>query len=241
MQSNGPTTTLARLVSRLDKRGQTTGNRCRMRSGRAMRLVLMSVVSLAVSLVSVGEVDASCGSSQRLKHSSSECLAARYTNSGNWLNASSEYYANNACHQYGKVVAKIDIKHGSDATWHLTGAGLRSGGSTSHHVRQIWCCKDLSHLCNKSDVVTADGCRAQFDKSPAATTTPACLLSQDPTATAEGDNPLSCNFANVWCLETHAATGIIEGMNSSSLSQVRYYDADDLINCDGILKEAGGC
>ena len=240
MQSNGPTTTLARLVRRPGKGGQTTGNRCRMRSGRAMRLVLMSVVSLAVSLVSVGEVDASCGSSQRLKHSSSECLAARYNNTGNWINPNSEFYANNACPRYGKVVAKIDIKHGTDYTWHLTSGGLRSGFDNKH-VRQIWCCKDLSDLCNKSDVVTATGCRAQFNKSPAATTSPACMLSQDPTATADGDNPLSCNFHNVWCLQTHAATGIIEGMESSSLTQVRYYDADELINCNGALKKAGGC
>ena len=238
MHYNSPTTALARLVRRLEKGGQTTENPCRMRSGRAMRLVLMSVVSLAVSLASVGEVDAACGSGQRMKSSNSECLAARWSNSGNWANARSEYYANNACHQYGKVVAKIDIKNGPDVTWHLSSAALRSCADTSRHVRQIYCCKDLSVLCKRSDVVNPEGCRAQFNKSPAKTDA-GCILVQDPTATAEGNNFLSCNFPSVACIdESDLVT--IEIVNSS-LNQVRWFDADELIRCNGALRRAGSC
>lgn len=237
MQSNGPTTTLARLVRRLGKGGQTTGNRCRMRSGRAMQLVLMSVVSLAVSLASVGEVDASCGSSQRVKSSSAECLGARWSNRGNWVDPSSEFYASSSCSSYGKVVAKVDLKSASDRTWHLTNAHLKQGTANAH-VRQIYCCKDLSVLCNRSDVVNPDGCKAQFEKSPAKTDD-GCILNEAPTATAEGNNFLSCNFPSVACPKI--TNHFMFEVATSSLSQVRWFDADELINCNGTLRRAGSC
>ena len=236
MQSNDPTTPLAGLVPPPGKRGQATGNRCGMGSGKAMRLILMGVVSLAITLVSVGEVDASCSGSQRMRDANADCLNSRYSNSGNWLNPSSEFYAWNSCHNYGKVVAKVDIKNRPDVTWHLTSNAQREG-QADEHVRDIYCCKDLSVLCKRSDVVNPDGCLDQFRKSPAKKTQ-GCSLYEVPTVTGTISN-LRCNFPAAWCPNTRT-DGTTEVL-SSSLSQVLWYVADELINCNGVLRRAGSC
>ena len=119
---------------------------------------------LAVSQTS----HASCESNKRVSLSSAGCLSGEYENkTRNWgLTKSSSFSAQNTCFDWGKVVAKIDIKVESDKTWHLTD-GLERTGTANNHVRSITCCSDLSKLCSKTDLLTVDGCTARFEESPA--------------------------------------------------------------------------
>ena len=130
-----------------------------------MGVALVLPLSLAVPEAS----HAACESNQRTGHSSAQCLDAGWSNSTrSWGRKRTNMWAQNKCASWGKVVAKVDIAAASDKTWHLT-TGNRRTGSANAHTRKISCCRDLSDLCNTSDVLTSAGCLAQFNKSPAVT------------------------------------------------------------------------
>jgi len=61
----------------------------------------------------------------------------------------------------------VDIKNASDKTLQLTNSSWKSGHSRNP-VRSVTCCKDLSDLCNISDIVNEEGCAEEWAKSPAA-------------------------------------------------------------------------
>ena len=65
--------------------------------------------------------------------------------------------------QYGSVVAKVDLKSAMDRTLRLDDGDGRDG-STVHRIRGISCCSDIGELCNRSDVVTDNGCLARFHR-----------------------------------------------------------------------------
>ena len=125
-----------------------------------------AVLCLCLAVSQTGH--ASCESNKRVSLSSAGCLSGEYTNNtSNWgLTKSSTFWAYNACNGWGTVVAKIDLKLATDKTWYLENASQRKGDADTH-VRSITCCSDLSDLCNKSDVLTVDGCTARFEDSPA--------------------------------------------------------------------------
>ena len=166
-----------------------------------MGVALVLPLSLAVPEAS----HAACESNKRTSHSSAQCLDAGWSNrTRSWGRKRTNMWAENECASWGKVVAKVDIAAASDKTWHLT-TGNRRTGSANAHTRQISCCKDLSDLCNKSDVLTSAGCLAQFNKSPAVTSRSCCgtdaggicgdgifLAPRNPRASVSGEN---CNIA----------------------------------------------
>lgn len=155
--------------------------------GAKMRIVTKCLVLVAsavvLSVLAVSQVHASCTGGNRISYRAAECLDARWKNTSYIFGSS--FAAQNRCSDYGKVVAKIDLKAGKDKTWHLRDGNPRSGESHSK-VRWIHCCRDLSKLCNYSDVVTSVSCMTEFNKSSAADS---CTLRLDPNA-----NGKNCNF-----------------------------------------------
>ena len=112
--------------------------------------------------------EASCSTGNRVDHRNAECLSASWKNRG--VLKKSPYHVRNMCPEYGKVVAKIDLKSAMDRTLHLDD-GFQRDGSTINRIRGISCCSDTGELCNRSDVVTDAGCVARFMQvSPAART-----------------------------------------------------------------------
>ena len=141
------------------------------------------------------------------------------------------------CHLWGTVVAKVDLHNCSDKTWHLNNADRRRG-SEPCRVDGIYCCKDVGDLCEKSDLVTIDGCRSQFNDSPASDT---CYLSGGETYTVGSTSPTpvtwsdeNCSF---WAKCDYTADDGTTQEKQTSISDVHWLDSDDLVNCDGTLKE----
>ena len=176
-------------------------------------------VILAFTAVFAGQVHASCGKSKRMQHRNAECLEASYKNRG-WLK-DSYAKAKNKCTEYGKVVAKVDIRHHWDRTWHLNDGDEREYKNDWQHIRGVFCCTDLSDLCNKSDIVTPVSCGTKFRESPASATCDAGFGVNDKT---------ECVFT------AHCNGGDGETMHLV----VAWPDAADLHNCDGTLT-AGPC
>lgn len=140
-----------------------------------MRRWMIGLLALAMSAGLAGNSYAACESSNRIDHGEAECLHAWWDNN-DWPKKST-YAARNECPAWGKVVAKVDIRNASDKTWHLTNGNTRRG-STSHTVREISCCTDLSDLCDKEDMVSVESCKRQFEKSDA---NDDCVHDSDPT------------------------------------------------------------
>ena len=193
------------------------------------------VLALPLSLAVPEASHAACGSSQRTSHSSAQCLDAGWTNSTRgWLRQKrTSIWAENECASWGKVVAKVDLKSASDKTWHLNNSSRRTG-SANAHTRSISCCKDLSHLCNKSDVLTSEGCLAQYLKSPAVKTqrhgcigvSEMSIRSFQPTARVSGENCI---------IYTKCGFGISGGPTVPLEYTVHYPDADDVYFCQNTL------
>ena len=110
-----------------------------------MQLLAGALVLTALLAVS-GVSQASCGSSQRVPHSSAVCLDAGWdtTKSCFWgiCHYSSSFWATSRCN--GKVVAKVDLADHADRTWHLNYNGHGRSSSADLKVNGISCCKDLS-------------------------------------------------------------------------------------------------
>ena len=129
----------------------------------------VGAVSAAVAWLPLlaGQVHAgSCEGSNRVRHKDAQCLHAKWDNDTNWL-SHGKVEARNECPEYGTVVAKVDIKNFRDETWHLDDGETKKHNTQIYNVRHVYCCKDLSDICNKSDRLNEDGCRAQFSHSSA--------------------------------------------------------------------------
>ena len=59
------------------------------------------------------------------------------------------------CPSLGRVVAKVDLAEEMDRTLYLDNGAKRTG-QTKFRIRWIYCCSDLSTLCNRSDLERAD-------------------------------------------------------------------------------------
>ena len=139
-------------------------------------VLALALLALALMLTPATTANASCSSGDRVNHRDAECLSASWKNRG--VFRKSPYHVQNMCPDYGKVVAKVDLKSAMDRTLHLND-GIRRDGTTSHRIRGISCCSDIGELCNRSDVVTDEGCAAQFNR-----VSPAARSCWDETATA---------------------------------------------------------
>ena len=188
-----------------------------MRLKRAHAFSMICALVLTAALA--GQVQAgSCGKSQRIKHGDAECLTGKWKNRGWWKKNTFE--VKNECPDYGTVFAKIDIKSGYDWTLKLDD-GEKEKKSDSNEIRGIYCCKDLSDLCKKSDIVTADSCLSRFMVSHASgtCTNPSASVKSH---TYECEITAECETSN----EDHQPSSIT----------VSWPKADDVRNCNGTLK-----
>ena len=116
---------------------------------------------------------ADCEPSHRVAHDRANCLDGGLGRSGG---SKRLLWARNTCSDLGTVVAKWDVAHLSDFTWHLSGPHQR----TEHHsvpfgVKGPYCCNDKGP-CNRIDRSARPGpyghddagCRTQWRRSGAA-------------------------------------------------------------------------
>ncbi len=171
-------------------------------------------VALAVVLLA-GQAQAACSGGQRTSHHDADCLDADWSNRSVPIRGKAT--VQNKCSDIGTVVAKIDRIAGSDWTWHLT-IGEERSKSSGYKIRGIYCCKDLSEICDTSELSDVE-CAKRYRSSPADDT---C---QWPTAGYE--SPKYCK------IEATCETG--NGLVRTSIT-VDYADTDDLRNCDGTLQ-----
>ena len=111
----------------------------------------MFTFALLLAFASAGPAHANCGKKYRIKHGDAECLTAKWDNSKDWLSRS-EYEIKNKCSSLGTVVAKIDIKNLWDRTVYLSDDEWEESSLGFADIRHIYCCTDLSDLCNRSDI-----------------------------------------------------------------------------------------
>ena len=186
---------------------------------------LAASVLLAVALLFL-PADASagqCSRSERVDHRDAECLYAWWKNRGLFRN--SPYHVSNQCSEYGKVVAKVDLAAASDRTLHLTDA-LPTDGDTRNLIRGIACCSDMG-ICNRSDVVTDEGCLARFRQA-----SPAARNCQPDAATARASENYRCTITascELWRPNEYTV------MRKTTSITVPFVDLDDVQNCRGVL------
>ena len=137
------------------------------------------------------------------------------------------YRVRNLCPGYGKVVAKVDIRGESDRTPHLTDGAERQGQS-QRTIRSISCCSDLGDLCNRSDVVTEEGCLRRFREVSSA----AMSCTEIRTASIISGENYSCTI--------HARCRNRNGVSFPSGITVPFTDLGKVQNCDSYLT-SGSC
>ena len=164
-----------------------------------------------------------CSRAERVDHRNSECLYAWWKNRG--LLKKSPFQVRNQCSEYGKVVAKVDLAWASDRTLHLIN-DLPRDGDTRHRIRSISCCSDISDLCNRSDVVTEEGCLARFRQSPASKK----CWNASATAAISGDD-YSCNVS----ADCEYFDWGKQRLQRHTSITVPWLELDDVNNCSGQL------
>ncbi len=184
-----------------------------------------ALLAVALILLPAGAAGASCSGGNRVDHRNAECLSAWWKNRGPFR--TSPYYVRNMCAEYGRVVAKVDLKSARDRTLHLYD-GLPREGDTRHRIRSISCCSDTGALCNRSEVVTDAGCLARYDRLSPATRT---CRNEFASAAISGDAYNCTITAHCWIsvpppeLYPYMPTRIT----------VPWLDLGDLHNCRGYL------
>ena len=202
-----------------------------MAEASTFRTIVPAVALLAVALILLPAItaEASCSTGNRVDHRDAECLSASWKNRG--VLKKSPYHVRNMCPEYGKVVAKVDLKSAMDRTLHLNDGSQRDG-TTIHRIRGISCCSDIGELCNRSDVVTDAGCVAQFNRVSSAAWT--CV---DETASA------AISGENYNCTVTARCEGrhdpVFHQYRTTSIT-VPWLDLGDVNNCYGNLRR-GPC
>ena len=205
------------------------------------RQSILGLLAFAAIIIVAGAAYASCTGSNRVSHANAHCLNAWWDNNPWPKKSTFGVQVMDDCHLWGKVVAKIDLAACIDKTWHLTNANKRTG-SEACRVSDIHCCKDVGDLCRKRDLVTLEGCRGQFNDSPASDS---CYLSGGTTYTAGSTSPspvvtdpdrYKCSF---WAKCQYVKPDWTLGEKQASINDVHWLDADDLYNCNGVLKKAG--
>ena len=118
-----------------------------------------------LSLLFSGVAQAACEWSDRIDKDEAECLSGEWTNR-TWPDKDTAS-VKNECSELGTVVAKVDRKDAKDWTKWLEGDGEVNMSGADGNVRGIYCCSDLSDLCNKSDIVNPESCVEAFRTSEA--------------------------------------------------------------------------
>ena len=194
------------------------------------RLPALAVLTAALMSLPAATADASCSAGNRVDHRNAECLSAWWKNRGPFRK--SPYYVRNMCPEYGKVVAKVDLRSAGDRTLHLAD-GFPREGDTGHRIQGISCCSDTGALCNRSDLVTDAGCLAQFRRTSSAAWS---CMNETAAAAISGDN-YRCT------VRARCKTGafhIGRPVYANASITVPWPDLDDVNNCGGVLK-VGSC
>ena len=191
------------------------------------RTAVAAIVLLAalLLLLPASAAAGSCSRENRVDHRDAECLSAWWKNRG--LFRESPYFARNMCHEYGKVVAKVDLVSARDRTFHLTDHIPRED-DTSHRIRGISCCTDMGGICNRSDVVTDEGCLERFLQVSPAAQNLNCLHY---TATAEAGENFQCTVTAQCDVGVHPYRPLYR---TTSVT-VPWLDLDDVQDCKGVL------
>ena len=194
----------------------------------------MLALALVLSGVAVEQAEASCGSSKRVSHRDAACLYAEWDNSGTWPAQRADYEVQNLCPEFGRVVAKVDVKNSGDKTLNLDDGSSRGGTIIGSHVRWIYCCKDLSFLCSRNDVLNPEGCNDQFDDSPA---DDSCSIDESATTYSAGSGDGTCTFSATCDVTVTADDGTTSTEERDVSTTVSWHLADDLQHCgDGTLQ-----
>ena len=203
------------------------------------RQSLLGLLAFAAIVIVAGAAYASCTGSDRVTFHHVECLHGWWDNNPWPKKSTFGARVQNNCHLWGTVVAKVDLASCSDKTWHLNNTNKRRG-SEACRVNGIYCCKDVGDLCDKKDLMSIESCTNQFDDSPASNT---CYLSGGETYTSGSTSPTpvthskdnyTCSF---WAKCDYTADDGSTKERQTSIRDVHWLDSDDLVNCDGELKE----
>ena len=189
--------------------------------------MIKKFISVAIlTLFLVPTAHAACESSKRLHGGFAQCLEAQtWQTSCGWLCKEHHFKARNRCHDLGKLVAKVDIRNENDVTWTFPiydtswKQGVNSG--VDPYVRGVYCCTDLSELCNPSDLVNVADCTARWEESSAHGT---CMNVRVQAFPDQSD----CQV-NADC-RTHGSKWI------PTSAKGHYHKLYTLKNCDGHLK-----
>ena len=202
-----------------------------MAEASTFRTIVPAVALLAVALILLpaSTAEASCSTGNRVNHRDAECLSASWKNRG--VLKKSPYHVRNMCPEYGKVVAKVDLKSAMDRTLHLDDGSQRDG-TTIHRIRGISCCSDIGELCNRSDIVTNAGCVAQFNRVSSAAWT---CINETASAAISGEN-YNCTVT-ARCEVRYDP--IFPQYKTTSIT-VPWLDLGDVSNCEGYLRR-GPC
>ena len=197
-----------------------------------MRRSILGLLAFAAIMVVAGAAYASCTGGNRVSFHQAECLHGWWDNNPWPAKSTFAVRVKNDCHLWGTVVAKIDLASCSDKTWHLNDTNRRRG-SEACRVNGIYCCKDVGDLCNRSDLVTIAGCTSQWNSSPASDT---CDLSDGSTSSVTADtDDHTCDF---WADCQYTADDGTTQEKATSIGDVHWLNADNVINCDGELKKS---
>ena len=184
-----------------------------------------AVLAAALALLLPADpAEASCGKGSRVDHRDAECLSANWDNRG--VLRKSPYHVRNMCPDYGRVVAKVDLRSAMDRTLQLDDGDWRDG-STIHSIRGISCCSDSGDLCNRSDVLNDEGCLARFLQASSAAAT--C---KNATARYSGERG-TCTIA-AECLWANPHHVVFPYKHTRIL--VPFPDLDEVQNCYGRFK-----
>ena len=193
-------------------------------TGRAAGSAIAVFAAILTILLSADAAMASCGKGSRVDHRDAECLSANWNNRG--VLRKSPYHVRNMCPDYGRVVAKVDLRSAMDRTLHLDDGDWRDG-STVHSIRGISCCSDSGDLCNRSDVLNDEGCLARFLQASSAAAT--C---ENATARYSGERG-TCTIA-AECLWADPDRVVHPYKHTRIL--VPFPDLDEVQNCYGRFK-----
>ena len=188
--------------------------------------VLATLFVWTLSLVPT-DVWASCGSSNRLSMSNSDCVSGGKHNWKHYgfprgrawaeLDGSCWHLLSVAPDRYDELWVKIDRKSASDWTWKLTNVNKRekSGHAT---IRGVYCCKDKG-ICNKSDVVNSRSCKSRFfDDEHGVAGHEYCAV------TSSSANGIQCTL-NLTCLDL--AGGSETSTFSANWHMLHYYEIEE--------------
>ena len=188
------------------------------------RLAAVTALSTLLVLVAPSPIHAACEGSKRISDDKANCLDTQQWESKSFFGGKSHARAWNICPKWGKVVAKVNIKNGTDETWTLSDGKSRTGSwSFPKKVRDISCCSDLSDLCTKPRHLTVQTCAAEFQRSSASLT---CF---DRSYSPDGE---SCTI--------HAQCENIGRVRKGTSIAVQLHEIRKIVNCDGRLK-LGSC